>query len=261
MELSTSCLDDVGDFTSISCSTSNGVLSLNFFAFELGDNRTEVEISFTNSAAPSETPAGGDDAGLTAEMQDGLPIPDNHTSLSSEGSQYSRSIIAAIPAALAEVLDFYRRELPPLDWAEQTSAAEVGDSQAKLSFSQGESALVVSLSSAGEAETEVTLILKDTAAAKAAGILPAAGQSRIYLGNFMEEAITFEIDGKETKVEPQPPSDSMAGVPYLELPPGEYTYTLTVPGSAPMEDKITVGPDEVWGLIGGPGGAFSVLIY
>jgi hypothetical protein len=263
MELSTSCLDDIGDFTSISCSTSNGVLSLNLFIFETGDNQSEVEISFTNSANAGDAPVSDDSAGLTAEMQDGLPVPDNHTSLSSEGSQYSRSMIAIIPAPLIEVLDFYQRELPPLNWEEQSGATEISDSQAHLSLTQGESALVVNLSSTGEDETEVTLTLKDTAAAKAAGVLPAAGQSRIYFGNLSEEAITFEIEGQETKVEPQAPGDdSMAGVPYVELPPGEYTYTLTVPGSAPLEDKITVGPDEVWGLIGGgPGGAWPVQIY
>ncbi|HXW00003.1 MAG TPA: hypothetical protein VEC93_16405, partial [Anaerolineae bacterium] len=92
--------------------------------------------------------------------------------------------------------------------------------------------------------------------------LPPAGQVRIYFGNFTEGQVVFNIDQKEVKVEVQEPSqDSMEGIPFIDLPPGQHAFTLTIPGEAPSNDQLEVGPDEVWGLMAGPGGALPLQLY
>jgi hypothetical protein len=248
-----------------------GEASLSLSIFHLGEE-TDVTISVSGLEASvaaddaSETTADSSDSGsaeaeLTAEDKDGLPVPSNYTNYSSEGSPYARTVIVTVPANLTSVLDFYRRELPAQGWTEQADAAQVETSAAALAFSGDKGDLSVELSQSGD-ETEVKLAQKDTAAAKADGVLPPEGQARLYFGNITEAPVTFAINQQEIKVDPQDPSQSsMEGVPNLDLPPGKYEYTLTLPGQPAVTDEIEVGSNETWGLIAGPGGAFPVQLY
>jgi hypothetical protein len=258
-------------FGSLQFNKEEASLSLTFF--RIGE-ATDVTISMdglsgleqvSGDDSGSGSTAGSEDAGsdepLVAEDKDGLPIPNNYGNYSSEGSQFSRTVITTVPADLTKVLEFYRQELPAQGWAEQTENSTVEAQRAALVFRGDKGVLSLKLNQSG-AETEITLALKDEATAKKAGILPPAGQSRLYFGNINEAPITYILNQKEVKVDPQDPSQqSMEGVPYLDLPPGKYEYTLTIPGEPAATDSIEVGVDESWGLIGGPGGAFPVQLY
>jgi hypothetical protein len=248
-----------------------GEASLTLTIFRLGEE-SEVTNSLSGMDASvaagdtGEIPTGTSDNGsadaeLTAEDKDGLPVPDNYTNYSSEGSQFSRTVIVTVPADLTRVIEFYRSELPAQGWQEQVDAGWTETSAAAMAFSGDNGDLSVKLSQSGD-EIEVTLALKDTAAAKEAGVLPPEGQVRLYFGNITEAAVTFSINQQEIKVDPQDPSqDSMEGVPNIDLPPGKYQFTLTLPGQPAMDDEIEVGPNETWGVLAGPGGALSLQLY
>lgn len=253
-----------------------GEASLSFTMFRF-DEATEVAISLQGLSAAVE-PA-GDDAGgtttegsaptgsdepLVAEDKDGLPVPNNYGNFSSEGTDYRRIITTDVPAPVKAVVEFYNRELAAKNWVALPSTVGPTDSEATLMFENPatESQLEVQLTKNANNGTDINLTFKSIGAAKKDGVLPPAGQARLYFGNINEAAVTFSINQKEIKVNPQDPGQkSMAGVPNIDLPPGEYEYTLTIPGQPPVTDKIQVGADETWGLIGGPGGAFPVQIY
>ena len=266
---STDCLDTATEYTSMSCSLSNGDFSLNFFAFEASDH-SEVEISFTNSTAgassdgSSSDSSGGSASGqLTAVDKDGLPVPSDYANYSGESSPYRRTATTTSPSALKLVLEFYRSELSARQWHELPSTVGATDTQATLLFENNEpSRLELKLTQNADGGTDISLIAKMEGGAKKDGILPPAGQARIYFGNITEGQVVFAINQKEIKVGVQDPSQtSMKGVPFIDVSPGEYDFTLTQPGEAPAKDKVAVGSDETWALVAGPGGALALQMY
>jgi hypothetical protein len=251
-DLDASCLEDVADYSSVSCSYSNGDITVSFFAFE-GFGETEVEIEVINYALQ----AGEDDSGeLGVEDEDGLPLPDDHTGYSSESGEFRRMIALTSPSDLATLSEFYQTELASRGWT--LDDLEGDDSEQTLRFSGDEGELVVTLL-AGD-ETDVTLVQRNQAAAEAAGVLPPAGLARLYLVNFTESAMTVTIDGEAIDVPPEAGIESPDDAPQFDLPPGTYDVTTEVGGSS-VTDEITVGPDESWALLLDEQGALPLQMY
>jgi hypothetical protein len=234
-----------------------------------GDTEVSIDLSGMMAAAGTESPTttAADQSGtetLTAEDKDGLPVPDNYTNFSSETSPYRHSLTATSPSALKAVLEFYRRELPALKWQEVPGGAGATDTQATLTFenSTEQAHLALGLTRNADGGTDINIATKLEGAAKQAGVLPSSGQARIYLGNITDGQVVFTINQKEIKVGVQSPNPtSMQDVPFVDVAPGEYDFTLAVPGQTSVKDKIKVGPDEVWALVAGPGGALPVEMY
>jgi hypothetical protein len=235
-----------------------------------GDTQVSIDLSGLTTAAAAETPAataaaqsGGET--LKAEDKDGLPVPDNYTNFSSESSPFRHSVTATTPSALKAVLEFYRRELPAGKWQELPGGAAATDTQAALTFENKDeqARLVLELTRNADGGTDINATAKLEGAAKQAGALPPSGQARIYLGNITDGQVVFTINQKEIKVGVQSPDPtSMKDIPFVDVAPGEYDFTLAVPGKTPAKDKIKVGPDEVWALVAGPGGtALPVEMY
>ena len=221
------------------------------------------QVAEATSVATGEAPAGqsGADA-LKAEDKDGLPVPADYTSYAGDASTYSHSVTATSPTDLKTMLVFYRRELLARKWSELPSA-KVTDTAATLHFEDaGKQPLVLKLARNADGGTDIEVTSKLEAVAKKAGILPAAGKARIYLGNVSDGPVVFAIAGKEFKVTPQAPSQSsMEGVPYVDVAPANLDYSLTLPGKPAVKDKIEVGADQTWGLIAGPNGALPIQLY
>jgi len=254
MGLGTSCLDDAADYTSLSCSISAGDVTLNFYAFE-GVDDTEVEIDFVNYALGSSTDdSSPGELGVTDE--DGLPLPDDYTSYASEGSEFSRQVYVSSPSDLDTLVEFFQTELSDRGWTLDDS--DQSSAEATLRFSGPDGELVVTLQSGDE--TEVALTVKNRAAAEEAGILPPAGQARIYLVNFTEEELTVTIDDQVIKLAAEAGMESPDDAPNMDLPPGTYDVTTEV-GSSSVTDEVIVGPDESWGLLLDEQGAFPMQIY
>jgi hypothetical protein len=229
------------------------------------DTEVSIDLSGLATMAAGETPAAPAGAEtLNAEDKDGLPVPDNYTSFSSESSPYRHSVMATSPSALNAVLEFYRRELPARQWQEVPGGAQATDTQATLAFenTSEQAHMVLDLSRNADGGTDINIATKLEGAAKQAGVLPPSGQARIYLGNITDGEVAFTINQKEIKVGVQSPNPtSMKDVPSVDLAPGEYDFSLAVPGQETVKDKIKVGPDEVWALVAGPGGALPVEMY
>jgi hypothetical protein len=252
MDLDAGCLEDVADYTSVSCSYSNGDITVSFFAFE-GFDATEVEIEVINYGLQ----AGEDDSGeLGVEEEDGLPLPDDHTGYTSEGGEFRRMIAVYSPSDLATLSEFYQMELASRGWS--LDEAEGTDTNETLRFSGDEGELVVTIT-AGD-ETEVLLVQRDPAAAEAAGVLPPAGLARLYLVNFTESDMTVTIDGEAIDVPPEAGIESPDDAPQVDLPPGTYDVTTEV-GGASVTDEIVVGPDETWALLLDEEGALPLQMY
>lgn len=218
---------------------------------------TDSNVSETDESSP---PA---DAGeLVAEDKDGLPVPDNYENFSDENSPYRRSLYVTSPSPVKALFEFYNRELSARGWLALPSTVGATDDQATQLYENPDGQLDLRLTKNSSGGTDINLTVKMIAAAKKDGILPPSGQARIYFGNFTDGQIVFNIDQKEIKVEVQNPGQtSMEGVPFVDVPPGEHVFTLTLPGETPLSDKITVGQDETWALAGGPGGALPLQMY
>ena len=244
MELGTTCLDDAADYTSISCSYGNGDITVNFFAFE-GFDDTEVEIEFTNYAlgSPEDTSsAGTGELGVTDE--DGLPLPDDYLGYSSESGEYRRTISTTSPSDVDTLVTFFETELGTRGWTLDDSTQTGTD--VTLTFSGADGELVVTLQSGDT--TDIVLTVKNRDAAEADGILPPAGQARLYLINFSEDELTVTIDDQTIDLAPGAGMESIDDAISLDLAPGTYDVTITVGGQS-TTDTITVGPDETWDVL------------
>ncbi|HEX4411043.1 MAG TPA: hypothetical protein VH206_19910 [Xanthobacteraceae bacterium] len=90
------------------------------------DGATAVEIKTPAFAEPK-----------TLEADDGyfgLPVPKPHPTAGGTGGDRERSIHALVPAEVATVLDFYRRELTALHWTEESQGEVLALDKAVVNF-------------------------------------------------------------------------------------------------------------------------------
>ncbi len=74
-------------------------------------------------------------------------------------------------------------------------------------------------------------------------LAPEADQSRLYVFNELDEALTFTIDGREIQI----PIGGLGNAIPIDLAPAQYTFTISIPfGSA--EGKVDMGPDQSWAI-------------
>jgi hypothetical protein len=198
-----------------------------------------------------ESPAADSDAApgeLVAEEIDGLPIPDNNSNRSSQGSKYRKSIQTTVPAELKAVLEFYRRELGSRGWKEDSKAAAVEPEQAKLSFTGDDGELSVQLERQGKS-VAINLTVRYTARAKADGLLPKPNQARLILGNISEKDVVIQVNKKEHKVAAgagaKDPKDGII----VDLPPGKCTVTVKVRGKPDDTQELNLEPATTWGVV------------
>lgn len=236
---------------------------------KLGD-KTSVTVvtsglSSGEETADASTPAPGGSSGseaLTAEDKDGLPVPSGYTEYTGESGPFRRGLTVVSPAALPAVLKLYRAELAARGWAELPATVAPTDEKAALLFQnpeQGQLSLDLARNSSGG--TDINLLIRDDAGARAAGVLPPSGKARIYFANPGSDTVTFTIAGQDVKVPVQPSDQTMAEAPHVDLAPGKYPFTLTQPGAAAANDEVQVGAGEIWALVAGPGGALPLQMY
>jgi hypothetical protein len=222
---------------------------------------TEVTATLTVTAEVTATEAAG---ALQAVDKDGLPVPADYTSYMGDNGDYRQSLTAVSPSPLMAVLQLYRRELSARKWNELPGTVGATDTEATLMFENvdQQARLELKLTRNGDGGTDISLIVWMDAVAKEAGILPPPGQARIYFGNMTDGQVVFAINQKEVTVKPQKPTPtSPKDVPSMDMPPGQYDFTLTISGKEPFKDTIQLGPDQTWALVAGPGGALALEMY
>ena len=209
------------------------------------------------TASPAPAPASAED--LEAEESGGLPVPKRHTMSEGTSTPFRHELKASVPLALNDVLGFYRRELGKRNWKEETKGAVVTADKVVIAYTSPEGPALLKLDRKDK-EIGVDLVVKNPGAAAKVGILPKPGQVKVMFGNIngAEAAITF--NNKTIKVAAGAGTKSPNG-PTLDLPPGKYKYSIKLPGKPVQSDEVDVGPDEIWGLMIGPGGVLPLQAY
>ena len=239
--------------------------AVSFTIMRMG-NKTNVEANGSGlqaaaagktEAANAPPPASADD--LVAEESGGLPVPKRHTMSEGTTTPFRHELKATVPLALADVLGFYRRELGKRQWKEQSKGAVVTADKAVIAYASPDGPATLKLDRKDGA-TSVELVMKNPAAAKKIGMLPKPGQVKIMFGNINEAAATITFNNKAIKVAAHAGTKGPDG-PTLDIPPGKYKYSITLPGRPKQSDEVALGADEIWGLMIGPGGVLALQAY
>ncbi|MCB1484475.1 MAG: hypothetical protein KDJ17_06240 [Hyphomicrobiaceae bacterium] len=90
--------------------------------------------------------------------------------------------------------------------------------------------------------------------------MPKPGQVRILIGNILEKDAEILLAKKTIKVGAGKGAKAPDG-PTLEIKPGSYAVNVKSPGLNASPETITVGADEIWGLMIGPGGILALPMY
>jgi hypothetical protein len=204
---------------------------------------------------------------LEAEETSGFPVPKKH-SMTGQGTwtvktgkvAFRREINAQVPSDIGSVLAFYRRELTARQWKESPDGAVVKSDQVMLAFAAPDGPAMLKLGRADK-ETTVNIAVKNPVEAEKAGILPPAGKAKVILSNFAEAEGSVSIGGKTYKVAPEPAKSDRPTGPILELKPGKYKYVMKLAGKPGDVGEVTLGADDSWALLIGPGGILSMHMY
>jgi hypothetical protein len=204
---------------------------------------------------------------LEADETQGFPVPKNYTmsapgtvTMSGSKTAFRRDFNGKVAADIGSVLAFYRRELTKRAWKEQSDGAVVKPDNVTLAFASPDGPAWLKLGR-DERETTINIVVKNPAEAAKADALPPAGMGRVVLGNLGEAAASVTINQKTIKVPPgvgkeRPPKELM-----LDLKPGKYRYVLKIAGKRDQADELTLGADDTWALLIGPGGILPLQMY
>ncbi len=83
---------------------------------------------------------------------------------------------------------------------------------------------------------------------------PNAGQSRLYVFNEFGQELIFTINNKEYKI---PPAGIDHPVP-IDLAPGRYTYSISLPGGGSANGEVTMAANQSWSVgVRGDGAVYN----
>ena len=196
---------------------------------------------------------------LEATVEHGLPVPSRTSMKSMEQTPFLVTSMVTVSAGLQDVAALYRAELAKLNWQEDAAKAVMTDAGAAMSFTTPDGPAQLTLVATG-AETQVNLSLRKTEAARASGLLPADGQTKVTLGNFLDSEATVTINNQVFKIAAHAGEMALDG-PSFDMTPGSYAYKLEAPGEEPVMAELVVGPNEIWGLMVAPGGILPMKMY
>ncbi len=216
--------------------------------------------SGTSTGEETET-ATSDPGPLSLVEEEGFPVPSDYEYLSTMESPFAIIVTFGSPSDMDTLVELYETELPGQGW--EFIAHSLDGDVARLYFENSDQKLSINLwINDGEispdlaGQTSVELTVKDPVAAAEAGILPPPGQARILLLNSAEVDLTATINQQEIKLTPIPMSTEFPeDPPSIDLPPGQYTFTISVPDGSVTSHDIEIGldkeiaPDEIWALI------------
>lgn len=251
----------VNDMVVLEFAKARQIVSFTIMPFA-SKTRVSVDGSGLKVATAASAPANME---LEADSDAPLPVPKQHT-LSAPGawshpggSPFRRELDASVPANLAAVLAFYRRELAKRDWKE-VQGAVIRPESALLTFASPDGPAVLKLTR-NNSETSVSLAQRNPDAAAKAGILPKRGQARLMLGNIGDVDAFVTIDGKTTKIAPGVGSPKTPNGPTVELAPGRYKVAVKVTGQADRSSMLSVAAGDSWGVMITPGGLLPLQLY
>lgn len=155
---------------------------------------------------------------------------------------------ARVPAALGDVLTFYRTELGRLGWQERQEDAVVTADHARLAFVSPIGPAALQLDRDG-GSTSVHLVQKNSDVATRANVLPEPGQAKLVFSNIGEDEAVLTINERTI------PRPAGANAVALDLVPGKYSYGLSVQGRRITTNMLAVAAGDTWELAVGRDGA------
>lgn len=160
---------------------------------------------------------------------------------------------ATVPAELNDVLAFYRRELGKLGWQEKPDGAVIAADHVQLAFVSPLGPALLELGRKNTS-TSVDLVQKNSDTATRANVMPEPGQGKVVFSNIGETEAMLTI-GERTITRA-----AGAHAAALDLPPGQYSYEVHVPGHPAAASIVTVAAGDTWELtVGRDGDAWSPL--
>jgi hypothetical protein len=126
-----------------------------------GDARIKVEIKVAPFAEPQFLEVGRETYGL--------PVPKEANSSGGSGGEARSEVTAVVPAEVATVLAFYRRELTSRDWQENAQGAVINPDEVGLTFASTQGTVTLKLGHAYDLTT-VSLVLQASPTALAAKV-------------------------------------------------------------------------------------------
>ena len=195
---------------------------------------------------------------LEREETGGLPIPKPSSSKGHTRSQWRVEAQASVKANVASVLAFYRTELAARGWRESGQPRMDGE-RTVLEFASAEGPAVLTLEGKGQ-ETAINLLLRKEKDARASGKMPKNGHATIMLGNMAEADSTVSLGGSFIKVSAGVGAKAPNG-PSFEVKPGTYKLTIRNSGKPEYSEMVTVGANDIWGVLIGPGEALPLQMY
>lgn len=226
------------------------------YSFELS-----FDVTVLGKKAPTRRKSVG---GLAADSHDGLPVPEGHDGIQSQGSPLRTQSSLTVAAELKAVVKFYRDEFSSGDWGqwnEDPKAAQLEGDTAKLSFAGPKGSLIVQLKAAGT-NTSITLVMRDAAKAKAAGLFPASGKARLFIANESTKEVVININKRDYKIAAGAGAKNPKTGINWEVVPGNYTIEIKLASGQTQSEKLKIGPDETMGVIvNGSGGFDAIELY
>ncbi|KJC42705.1 hypothetical protein [Bradyrhizobium sp. LTSP857] len=160
---------------------------------------------------------------------------------------------ATVPAELSDVLAFYRTELGKLGWQEKLDGAVVAADHVQLTFDSPLGPAMLELGRR-DSSTLVNLVQRNRDAATQANVMPEPGQAKLVFSNISETEAVLTINQRTIK------RAIGANAVALDLPPGKYSYELSVPGHPATTNILNFAAGDTWELtVGRDGDAWSPL--
>ena len=216
-----------------------------------------VRAEPAQSVAPAQ--AANDDLEMELDESSGLPVPKRRTVMTGDSAPYRNSVHVETPLDLSVVLGFYRAVLSKRGWTEDVQRAVVKADRAQLAFATADGPGLLKAVRQG-ANTVVDLSQRDPDGAAKVGLLPTTEQSKVMLGNLLDEEAVITINNRTIKVAAGVARTSPDG-PKIDLPPGKYKYTFKVASRAAQSEEVEIGADETWALLVAPGEMLPLHVY
>ncbi|WP_369720323.1 MULTISPECIES: hypothetical protein [unclassified Bradyrhizobium] len=160
---------------------------------------------------------------------------------------------ATVPAELGDVLAFYRNELGNLGWQEQTDDAVVAADHVQLAFLSPLGPATLQLGR-NESGTSVNLVQRNQDAATRANVMPEPSQAKLVFSNIGDSEAVLTINQRTVK------RAGGAQAVALDLPPGKYSYEMSVPGHSTATNTLSFAAGDTWELtVGRDGELWSPL--
>lgn len=209
-----------------------------------------------------EEPEAVETGPLAAHADYEVPVPEDCESIGQSETPFRTAVEATIRRPLADVAEFYRRELPARGWTQTVREEEAADGEKLVLEVDGERGPLTLELRKKRKDTVIEVATRDTDAARVAGVLPDPGQSRLLLGNMHDADAVIVIDGDERPVAAGTGAADPSAALSLPLAPGAHQVTIKLSGEGDQTESLQLGADETWAVMVVPtGGYFADRVY